>query len=89
MLFSGLEEAAKSAGVNLRINRVGSMGAIFFTKDLVTDFASAKASDGEKFKKYYSNMGQTLSNSLWKGYCHKFFCDCTVCISDVGFANSF
>jgi glutamate-1-semialdehyde 2,1-aminomutase len=58
MLFSGLEDAAKAAGVNVVINRIGSMGSLFFGEDPVTDFASAKASDAEKFKRYYVNMLQ-------------------------------
>jgi glutamate-1-semialdehyde 2,1-aminomutase len=32
------------------------MGTVFFTDDPVTDFASAKKSDSEMFKKYYSSM---------------------------------
>jgi glutamate-1-semialdehyde 2,1-aminomutase len=56
MLFSGLEEAAGSAGVKVVVNWLGSMGTVFFTDDPVTDFASAKRSDSEMFKKYYSSM---------------------------------
>ena len=56
MLFSGLEEAARSAGLKVVVNRIGSMGSIFFTGDPVTDFASAKASDGDIFKGFYSGM---------------------------------
>jgi glutamate-1-semialdehyde 2,1-aminomutase len=55
-LFSGLEEVAKAAGVEITINRIGSMGSFFFTPDPVIDFASAKASAGELFKKYYAAM---------------------------------
>ena len=56
MLFSGLEEAARSAGLKIVVNRVGSMGSIFFTEEPVRDFASAKTSNGEMFKAYYVNM---------------------------------
>ena len=56
MLFSGLEDAAKSAGVKVVINRIGSMGSLFFGENLVTDFASAKASDADKYKGYYASM---------------------------------
>jgi glutamate-1-semialdehyde 2,1-aminomutase len=56
MLFSGLEEAAHSAGVKVVINRVGSMGSLFFGEGPVTDFASAKASDANKYKSYYAKM---------------------------------
>ena len=56
MLFSGLEDAAKSAGVKVVINRIGSMGSLFFGENPVTDFASAKASDADKYKSYYAKM---------------------------------
>ena len=56
MLFSGLEEAARSADLKIVVNRIGSMGSIFFTEEPVRDFASAKASNGEMFKSYYANM---------------------------------
>jgi glutamate-1-semialdehyde 2,1-aminomutase len=56
MLFSGLEEAARLNHIDIRVNRVGSMGSFFFTSGPVTDFASAKESNSELFKKYYAGM---------------------------------
>lgn len=56
LLFSGLETAARAAGIPCTINRIGSMGTLFFTADPVTDFAGAKASDQGLFKKYYKEM---------------------------------
>lgn len=56
MLFSGLKRVADAAGVNLVINRVGSMGSFFFTDEPVTDFETAKASDENQFKKYFRSM---------------------------------
>jgi glutamate-1-semialdehyde 2,1-aminomutase len=56
MLFSGLEDAAEAAGVEVVINRIGSMGSLFFGENPVTNFDSAKASDAEKFKVYYAKM---------------------------------
>jgi glutamate-1-semialdehyde 2,1-aminomutase len=56
MLFSGLEEAARLNHIDIRVNRVGSMGSCFFTTGPVTDFASAKESNAELFKKYYAGM---------------------------------
>lgn len=32
------------------------MGSLFFGEHPVTDFASAKASDADKYKGYYANM---------------------------------
>ncbi len=55
-LFSGLAKAARSAGVEVTINRIGSMGSVFFTSEPVTDFASAKRSSGDKFRGFYRKM---------------------------------
>ncbi|MBW1721699.1 MAG: glutamate-1-semialdehyde 2,1-aminomutase [Deltaproteobacteria bacterium] len=56
MLFKGLEEAAAAAGVKVRVNRVGSLGSLFFTDRPVTDFASAKTGDVRAFKAFYRSM---------------------------------
>ncbi|MFH1349969.1 MAG: glutamate-1-semialdehyde 2,1-aminomutase [Pseudomonadota bacterium] len=56
LLFSGLKEAARSAGLNVAVNWIGSMGSLFFTEKPVVDFTSAKSSDVGMFKKYYVNM---------------------------------
>ena len=56
ILFSGLEEAAGSSGLEVAVNRVGSMGSLFFTAGKVRDFASAKASDGWMFRHFYRSM---------------------------------
>jgi glutamate-1-semialdehyde 2,1-aminomutase len=55
-LFSGLQRAAKAAGVPVVVNRVGSLGSLFFTEHPVTDFASVKRSDAERFKRFYAGM---------------------------------
>jgi glutamate-1-semialdehyde 2,1-aminomutase len=56
ILFEGLEEAAKAAGLKVVSNRVGSLGTLFFTEEPVTDFASAKQGDGDMFKRFYADM---------------------------------
>lgn len=56
MLFSGLKRVAEAVGVNVVINRVGSMGSLFFTDEPVTDFETAKASDENQFKRYFRSM---------------------------------
>lgn len=48
--------AAKKLGVDIRVNRVGSMMSVFFADSGVTDFASACKSDTERFKKYFNEM---------------------------------
>ncbi|MBN2419288.1 MAG: glutamate-1-semialdehyde 2,1-aminomutase, partial [Deltaproteobacteria bacterium] len=56
LLFSGIEDAARTAGVEITVNRIGSMGSLFFSADRVIDFASAKASTQDLFKSYYRSM---------------------------------
>jgi glutamate-1-semialdehyde 2,1-aminomutase len=56
MLFSGLKSEAISAGLDVKVNRVGSMGSMFFTKGPVTNFTEVKACDVERFKRYYVSM---------------------------------
>jgi glutamate-1-semialdehyde 2,1-aminomutase len=56
MLFTGLEQAAKSAGVDVVVNWIGSMGTLFFAKEAVTDFDSAKKSDQAMFRSFYEGM---------------------------------
>ena len=55
-LFSGIEEAARRAGVEVTINRVGSMGAVFFNSNEVTNFIEAKRSNENLFKRYFRAM---------------------------------
>jgi len=55
-LFSGLEKAAGDAGIPVKVNRVGSMGTLFFTDRPVSDFSTAKESDEGRFKEYYRGM---------------------------------
>jgi len=54
--FSGLEDAAESAGQDIIVNRVGSLGSFFFTAHPIRDFSSAKKGDIEKYNKYYKLM---------------------------------
>jgi glutamate-1-semialdehyde 2,1-aminomutase len=55
-LFSGLKALADRAGIPLVVNRVGSMGSIFFTDTPVSDFETAKLSDSGRFRQYYRAM---------------------------------
>ena len=56
LLFSGIEKAASETGIPVKINRVGSMGTLFFTTSPVTDFQSAKACDEKQFIQYFRKM---------------------------------
>lgn len=55
-LFEGLIDRARAAGIPVTVNRVGSLGSMFFTGDPVTDFASAAQSDAARFRTYYASM---------------------------------
>ena len=49
-LENGFKASAKQHGIPLVVNRVGSMFSFFFTDKPVTDAASARAADADKFK---------------------------------------
>jgi glutamate-1-semialdehyde 2,1-aminomutase len=55
-LFGGLKKAAEAAGVEVTVNRIASMGSVFFSSEAVTDFASAKKSNGDRFRGFYGRM---------------------------------
>lgn len=56
MLAKGLANAAASAGVDVRINAVGSMSTLFFTDKEVTDYESAKTSDTARYARFFRGM---------------------------------
>ena len=51
-----LLDAANENGVDLQVNRFGSMINPFFTKEKVVDFKTAQTSDTEKFKIFFWKM---------------------------------
>jgi len=55
-LAAGLEKAAREAGAQVTFTRVASMLCAFFTGRPVTDFASAAASDTDKFGNFFRKM---------------------------------
>ena len=56
LLFSGIKEAADRAGVDIVINRIGSMGSIFFTSNPVVDFDAVKKTDSSRYPSFYREM---------------------------------
>jgi glutamate-1-semialdehyde 2,1-aminomutase len=56
LLFSGLLDAAKMAGVDIVVNWAGSMGSIFFGKNPVVDFESVKQTEISKYTAFYKEM---------------------------------
>jgi glutamate-1-semialdehyde 2,1-aminomutase len=55
-LADGLQTAAKSAGVEHCLNRVGSMMTLFFNPGPVTAWESASRCDTGMFSKYFWGM---------------------------------
>lgn len=55
-LGEGLEASARDAGVPTYHTRVGSMLCTFFTDKPVTDYATAKESDTERYAAYFRGM---------------------------------
>ena len=55
-LEDGLRRAAQETETPVRINRAGSMLTVFFTAEPVTDFASARRSDTERYAAFFRQM---------------------------------
>ena len=56
-LVTGLQEKAKSAGIDLAFNQVGGMFGLFFTsKQQVTCFADVMACDVNRFNQFFHGM---------------------------------
>ena len=56
ILFKGLSNAAENAGFAVVVNKIGSLGSLFFTKTPVVDFSSALKADQDIFRVYYNKM---------------------------------
>ncbi|OMF31657.1 glutamate-1-semialdehyde-2,1-aminomutase [Paenibacillus sp. FSL H8-0548] len=66
----GFEANARKHGIASTINRVGSMVCPFFTDTFVINFETAKTSDLERFKSYFSSMldlGVSVAPSQFEG----------------------
>lgn len=54
--FQKMQETIVKAGLQYRVNHVGSLGCLYFTGENVTDYASAKKSDTKAFAQYCNYM---------------------------------
>lgn len=54
--FEKVKEMMTEAGLPYQVNHVGSIGSLFFTREKVTDYESAKTSDTVAFAKYCNYM---------------------------------
>lgn len=52
-IHNGLQKVFNAKNIPVQINRMGSMISVHFSKDPVTDFATAANCDMEMFKKYF------------------------------------
>ncbi|HTR82399.1 MAG TPA: glutamate-1-semialdehyde 2,1-aminomutase [Bacteroidota bacterium] len=55
-LGKGIQEIIDEGQLPLTQNRVGSMFTLFFTKEKVVDYQTAKTSDTQQFSAYFSSM---------------------------------
>jgi glutamate-1-semialdehyde 2,1-aminomutase len=55
-LGQGLAKAAREAGIDTTLNRIGSLMSLFFCSESVTDLDSALKSDQEQFARYFNLM---------------------------------
>lgn len=70
ILEEGLLKNAEEAGIPVCINRVGSMVCLFFTDEKVTNYATAKTSDTQRFAAYFRYMleeGVLIAPSQFEG----------------------
>jgi glutamate-1-semialdehyde 2,1-aminomutase len=56
MLCQGLQGSFQAQGISTTINQCGSLFTVFFSKDPVTDFTSAKKADAKRYAKYFWSM---------------------------------
>ena len=56
LLEDGLRRAIGEAEVPAQVNRVGSLLTLFFSDDSVTDYASAKGSDTQRYARFFREM---------------------------------
>jgi glutamate-1-semialdehyde 2,1-aminomutase len=56
MLAEGMSAAAIAAGVDLIVQRVGSMLTVYFRRQPVRDFVGAESADHEKFARFFHAM---------------------------------
>ncbi|NLD50948.1 MAG: glutamate-1-semialdehyde 2,1-aminomutase [Clostridiaceae bacterium] len=56
LLEKGFMDMAKKMELPITVNRVGSLLCVFFTKEAVTDFKTAKSSNTKLYAKFFKNM---------------------------------
>ncbi len=54
--YGSLKKMVQQAGAPCQVNHIGSLGCLFFTRNPVTDYESAKTSDTDKYADYFKYM---------------------------------
>jgi glutamate-1-semialdehyde 2,1-aminomutase len=62
LLGEGIEQAMRELGVGLQFVRIGAMFCLYFTPELVIDYATAKTSDTARYAHYFWHM---LSHGIY------------------------
>ncbi len=55
-LFENIKDIIKRNNFDCNVNYIGSLGSVFFYKERVYDYVSAKKSDTKKYATYFKNM---------------------------------
>ncbi len=55
-LYGKMEELIAKKNLPCRLNHIQSLGCLFFTKEPVTDYASAKTADTARYASYFKHM---------------------------------
>lgn len=56
LLEKGIEDAARKAGINVQVSRVGSALTIFFTEKPVIDYETALQADTERYASFFHRL---------------------------------
>lgn len=62
LLEDGIRDAAKSAGIPVQTNRIGSIMTFFFNENPVCNYAAAKLSDTAQYARFFAHM---LENGIY------------------------
>lgn len=68
-MFDGIRSILADNNISCQVNSTASLGCLFFTKEPVTDYASAKTSDTKAFSDYFKymlNQGVHLASSQFE-----------------------
>ena len=57
-ISQGIQKSVMELGLDYTVNQIGSMYSLFFTKEKVVDFKTAKTADTFEFGKYFHSMLQ-------------------------------